>query len=428
MDVSEPRVSVITVCFNSEDTIEDTFVSIKNQSYPNIEYIVIDGGSSDSTLHIVDKYKSLIDIFVSERDRGIGDAWNKGVLRASGELIFILNADDEIFPDSISNMVRTYLSHDRLNAIYFGNTQFIDQGGSYLALQESTYNRKRVAHGFGFMFTTCFFPRSVWSSIGEFSINYSIAVDTEWLVRAINADIPIVKSQHVIKMRTGGVSDLHKRKAFSQYHSILRRAGYSRLSLLLPWIRHELILSIKGPRIGYWITQLAFITVSIQNLLLNISFFHSIRKFFAGLFRLKIAEMSYIHSPVRFFSIGKFSMGGNSVINRNCYIDNRDRISIGRNVSIAHDVKIYTAGHSIDSPDFIFQKSPVAIDDYAVIFSNCLIMPGVNIGYGAVVLPGSVVTKNVDPLSVVGGNPARHIRYRKNNLRYNLNYGYWMSP
>lgn len=422
------KVSIITVCYNSATTIERTLNSVKAQQYENIEYIIIDGCSNDGTVEIINKSLEMVDHFVSEKDAGIGDAWNKGVSLATGDIIFILNADDEIYPTSIQDMVENYTQNNMRKAIYYGNTQFVDQNDNELNLHKKKFDSTRLEHGFGFMFTACFFPKMIWNEIGPFSLRYSIAVDTEWLVRAIGHKIEIISSDHVIKMRTGGVSDVRKREAFAQYHEILKTSGYSKVKLQFAWLRHEIVIILMRPFFLKAKTQLVFLVTRIGQLCYNIVPFFSLKKIVARILGISIGRRSYIHSPVRFFSISKISIGNNSVVNRNCYLDNRDRISIGDNVSIAHDVKIYTAGHDVDSPDFAYRKQCVEIDDYAVIFSNAIIQPGVKLGRGSVVMPGAVVTKNVEPMSIVGGNPARHIRFRQDSLSYKLDYGFWFSP
>ena len=118
------------------------------------------------------------------------------------------------------------------------------------------------------------------------------------------------------------------------------------------------------------------------------------------------------------------TIGNNSVVNFGCYLDNRRGIYIGNNVGIAHNTKIYTLGHNLDSPMFETKGAPVYIEDNVFIFSNCLIMPGVTISEGAIILSGSVVTKNIEPYSVYGGNPAKFIKRRIKDIDYKNNYGY----
>ena len=96
--MKKPKISIITVCYNSEAHIEEAILSVINQSYDNKEYLVIDGGSKDGTLNIIEKYKDRIDYFVSEPDKGISDAFNKGIKAASGDIIGILNSDDFSIP------------------------------------------------------------------------------------------------------------------------------------------------------------------------------------------------------------------------------------------------------------------------------------------------------------------------------------------
>ena len=117
-------------------------------------------------------------------------------------------------------------------------------------------------------------------------------------------------------------------------------------------------------------------------------------------------------------------MGRGSVVNFGCYLDNRRGIFIGDNVGIAHNTKLYTLGHNIDSPIFETVGAPIVIENNAFVFSNCLIMPGVTIHEGAIVLAGSVVTKDVEAWTVVGGNPAKFIKVRDKNINYNSSYNY----
>ena len=106
-----PKVSIITVCFNSEKTIRDTIESVLSQDYSIIEYIIIDGGSTDQTMSIVKEYEGKVSIIVSEQDRGIYDAMNKGISLASGEIIGMLNSDDiYINQHAVSDLIKKMLS------------------------------------------------------------------------------------------------------------------------------------------------------------------------------------------------------------------------------------------------------------------------------------------------------------------------------
>ena len=152
-----------------------------------------------------------------------------------------------------------------------------------------------------------------------------------------------------------------------------------------------------------------------------------LRNFYLRLFGIRLGEGTSIHRRCKFFHVGKLSVGNNTVINFGCYLDNRRGITIGNNVGIAHNTKIYTLGHDLNDPQFKTKGAEVTIKDNVFIFSNALIMPGVTIGEGAIVLAGSVVTKDVEPWAIVGGNPAKKIRERSREIDYKQIYRYWFA-
>lgn len=167
---------------------------------------------------------------------------------------------------------------------------------------------------------------------------------------------------------------------------------------------------------------------------------HMIRLFlYRYLFRVKIGKDSSVHWLARFNNPSGVAIGHNTVIGNDAFLDGRHKrnggsyvrdffspsqkpLVIGNNVSIAGEVRIYTMQHDIDSPDFSESEGEVTIDDYAVIGTRVTILPGVHIGKGAVVGSGAVVTHDVEPYSLVGGVPAKHIRYRSKDLRYTLKF------
>jgi len=177
----------------------------------------------------------------------------------------------------------------------------------------------------------------------------------------------------------------------------------------------------------YILLQGKFLLVQFVNVVYGLIPFFIFKRFVLMLVGIKIGNKSCIHRGMKLFHIGNIRIGDNSVINFGCYLDNRRSIIIGDNVSISHNTKIYTLGHSIDSADFSTQGKPVTIGNHVCIFANVLIMPGVTIGNGAVVLPGAVVTKSVGEMDVVGGNPARFLRKRHSSLDYSIDYSYWYA-
>lgn len=171
--------------------------------------------------------------------------------------------------------------------------------------------------------------------------------------------------------------------------------------------------------------QSAMLSILIHNFIYNWLPFFYVKNFYLRLTGSKIGKNTYIHTRVRFTFPGRLSLGNNCTVNFGCHLDTRGQLFIGDNVMIGHNCKIYTAGHDIDNDYFVGISRLVNIEENVVLFPNCLIMPGVNISKNAVVLNGSVVTKDVAIGDVVGGNPAKFIRKRLCDPKYKLNYGYW---
>lgn len=149
---------------------------------------------------------------------------------------------------------------------------------------------------------------------------------------------------------------------------------------------------------------------------------YGIRHFYLRkILRYKIGKNSAVHMGC-FFTGQKFTMGDNSVVNRDCYLDCRAGILIRDNISISPQCYIISQGHDPQSPFFDGTSGLVTFDDYAWIGARALILPGLTIGKGGVVGAGSVVTKDVEPFCIVAGNPAVFIRKRTTDLQYTINW------
>ena len=130
-----PKFSVITVCYNAQSVIEDTIQSVIAQTYHHVEYILIDGASTDRTMNIVNKYKAHITTIVSEPDKGIYDAMNKGILLATGDYLCFLNAGDSFHEDdTLQQMVHT-LHEAELPDVLYGETELVDREGHFLRMR-----------------------------------------------------------------------------------------------------------------------------------------------------------------------------------------------------------------------------------------------------------------------------------------------------
>ena len=197
---TDPLISIITVVYNGKEFLEETIQSVINQTYKNIEYIIIDGGSTDGTVDIIKKYEEHIDYWVSEKDEGIYDAMNKGIDIASGEFIAFLNADDWYEKDSVKYIVQEYSKHNDID-FFYGNLNFIKKNGDIVLWKGNRgYKGLEIPH------PTCFIRASLLKN-NFFKTNFKIAADTEMTLRLLNSNI---KSKYIDKtianFRDGGVS------------------------------------------------------------------------------------------------------------------------------------------------------------------------------------------------------------------------------
>ena len=181
-----------------------------------------------------------------------------------------------------------------------------------------------------------------------------------------------------------------------------------------------------SPRLARASDQLYFIGLAAINTLHGWLPF-ALRPWLYRRCRFDIARSATLQGGVRFFHIGRLVIGDGTLVNRGVYLDNRGGISIGKQVSIAHDARIYTMGHDVHDAGFATKAQPVRIDDYAVVFAGAMIMPGVQLGEGAVVMAGSVVTKSVPAYRIVGGNPAQDIGERGCKPSYRLDRRFWFA-
>ncbi len=228
---SFPKISIITVVYNNVDEIEGTIKSIIQQDYPHIEYLVIDGQSNDGTLDIIDKYKSQIDVFLSEPDKGLYDAMNKGLDLATGDFVWFMNSGDHIFErDTVSKMV-AQVQED--TDIIFGEVLFVDQSRKHLGTRSQLSTQKLpktldynslkkgmvVCH-------QAFLPRRV---IAPKYINNNLSADIEWVLQCLKHSKKNTASGLILaEFLVGGISKQQHRaslwgrfKILSQHYGII---------------------------------------------------------------------------------------------------------------------------------------------------------------------------------------------------------------
>jgi len=204
------KISIITIAYNSQETIEDTIKSVVNQTYSNIEYIIIDGGSKDNTLSIINKYKDKISTIVSEPDKGIYDAMNKGVEKATGDLVGILNSDDfyanETVIEKIASKIKDY---DSIYAdLVYVDRENTDKVTRYW--KAGTYKEGAFTNGWMPPHPTFFVKKSIYNRFGTYNLKLKSAADYELMLRFLHKEkISTTYLPEVItKMRVGGQSNV----------------------------------------------------------------------------------------------------------------------------------------------------------------------------------------------------------------------------
>ncbi|GGF08219.1 glycosyltransferase family 2 protein [Flavobacterium limi] len=177
------KVSIITVCYNSEDTIERTILSVSNQTYKNLEYIVIDGNSKDETLSIIKNNSSRISKWISEPDIGLYDAMNKGIAMATGDLIGVLNSDDTFNTPTIIEEIVNFHKYNNVDAIVGDIIQHKEDGEIVRLYSSKYWNPEKLKIGFMPPHPSIFFKKELFEKFGYYDLGFKIGADYELITR-----------------------------------------------------------------------------------------------------------------------------------------------------------------------------------------------------------------------------------------------------
>lgn len=198
--MNKPSITLITVVFNGQKHIEKTIQAVINQAYQPLEYIIIDGGSTDGTLDIIRKYESHISYWKSEPDKGINDAFNKGLKQASGDLIGFTNADDWLEDKALETIANNY----QPGKIVYGNVRFWKNGKE---INVSNSDHQRLREGMTMAHPGVFVPKKLYDQYGFFVTDLKIASDYEIMVRFFVNKVEFIKTDAVVaNMNLGGIS------------------------------------------------------------------------------------------------------------------------------------------------------------------------------------------------------------------------------
>lgn len=203
--MNKPLLSVITVVFNNAKGIERTMLSVLNQTYINIEYVVIDGKSTDGTVEIIEKYKDRLAVFISEKDTGIYDAMNKGLAKASGDYVVFMNSGDEFYE---KDTVKTVFASEPDADLYYGETEMINEQLQSLGQRRhkapENFTWRDFKYGMSISHQAVFIRRIL---AEPYNLNYQLSSDIDWILNAAKKARKIVNvHQYVAKYLVGGMS------------------------------------------------------------------------------------------------------------------------------------------------------------------------------------------------------------------------------
>lgn len=235
---NEVLVSIVTVCRNSKAELETTIESILSQTYPNIQYIIIDGNSSDGTAEMVQKYKDGISVFISEKDKGIYDAMNKGISHCNGEIIGLLNAGDTYEPAAIAHVVAVYEANNKKEGVYYGGFNKTKNGAVMQTFLSENCNVPNIVKMMSLYHTATFISKSLYQDLGVYDSSFKISGDFEllrrfYLKQASFIDIDFVTTN----MAGGGISDQFRSiKVFSAESSRIKANGKKNLDYYFDYL------------------------------------------------------------------------------------------------------------------------------------------------------------------------------------------------
>lgn len=408
------KISIITVVYNNVTDIDRTIRSCLSQTWENKEYIIVDGGSTDGTVDVINSYSEHLAFFCSEPDNGIYDAMNKAISHSTGDWIIFLNSGDRFFSETaLSDVMK--VENEGIDVLYGDSVEINNVTATLVEASDDVNVMKHFpAYRHGSSLVRGDLHRKELFDLGRKDLGY--ALDWELIHRLYVSGCAFKKVNTII--------ECYKKEGISN-HEILNR-----------WYSYKITRNGKGIKdFLYFVKSVctyiyssfffqmyrwyyAFMTECCINGLLSHIPFWSIRRFVLKRRHLRLGDGSFIMRKVVFMKPENVKIGKYSHINRDCLLDAREKIVIGNNVSISHKVSLVTGGHDYQSTIFEGKFKSITIDDYVWIGIGAIILQGVHVGKGAVICAGAVVTKDVGEFDVVAGIPAKKIGIRNSDLDY----------
>ncbi|POY38692.1 glycosyltransferase [Flavobacterium alvei] len=210
------KITIITVCFNRKATIEKAIKSVLNQNYQDIEYIIVDGNSTDGTQEIIESYRDRISQYISEPDKGMYDAINKGLKLATGDVIGLMHSDDEFYDVNAISRIAARFNYDPSIEGVYGDGVYVTNDKQERLVRDrigGIFSLKKVKEGWLPLHPTVYLKKSVIDKNGFYNLDFKIASDTEFLLRYLykyKIKMSYINA-YIVKMRMGGMSTNAKR-------------------------------------------------------------------------------------------------------------------------------------------------------------------------------------------------------------------------
>ena len=242
-----PKFSVITVCYNAEATIEDTIQSVISQTYHHVEYIIVDGASKDRTMDIVNRYREHIAIIVSERDKGLYDAMNKGIGLATGDYLCFLNAGDSFHEDDTLQQMVHSIHTPQLPDVLYGETELVDHEGHFLRMRRLSAPEVLTWKSFRQGMLVChqaFFPRR--NLVMPYDLRYRFSADFDWCIKIMKKS-KVLHNTHLTLidyLAEGMTTRNHKASLKERFRIMTRHYGWTSTLAFHLWFVLRLLLKI----------------------------------------------------------------------------------------------------------------------------------------------------------------------------------------
>lgn len=240
-----PKFSVITVCYNAEATIEDTIQSVISQTYHHVEYIIVDGASKDRTMDIVNRYREHIAIVVSERDKGLYDAMNKGIGLATGDYLCFLNAGDSFHEDDTLQQMVHSIHTPQLPDVLYGETELVDHEGHFLRMRRLSAPEVLTWKSFRQGMLVChqaFFPRR--DLVMPYDLRYRFSADFDWCIKIMRKS-KVLHNTHLTLidyLAEGMTTRNHKASLKERFRIMVRHYGWTSTLAFHLWFVLRLLL------------------------------------------------------------------------------------------------------------------------------------------------------------------------------------------